>query len=351
MKPTKTILSIAAFGAATVLAMTSTATAHTAAYHMVPVGSTIPGSCSGNFFSNGNFETVTGNPDARNDQDIAVANGWSGIWSGGSQADLYTAVASGIPGKAPTPPSGVYASHWITNRNINANETVYREGMMNKLTTSLTKNLPPLTITFTTASEKILNSPVIGIYAVKYDPSTPRPATPTSAIAPANVDLFGPGNAVLIGTLTIPQTATNTWVTQKMTANLSVLGTGNYNYIMETRMDTTPVGTGLGYIAFDNFCATIPMPTTSGGGQSLPPSSEGTIAPSSLGTTSTSPQPIALTVPKGDPGRTTTVKQIPDSPRPTVASSTGPKKLGTTPTTVKRKAQQKRSRTVTTKRK
>ena len=43
-------------------------------------GNPNPNFCPGNFFQNGNFETVTGDPELWFDQDIDLATGWSKIW-------------------------------------------------------------------------------------------------------------------------------------------------------------------------------------------------------------------------------------------------------------------------------
>lgn len=218
-----------------------------------------PNFCPGNVFTNGNFETLNGSPDARPDEDINVAKGWSPIWQSGSLADLYC--QSTLPNPSfllPVPGSGVYASMWISNRNTNS--ALYREGMFNKLQSTITSNSGSYTFNFNTArlSTGQVTSVEIGIYGVSFTGTT-LPAPPTTEISPTNLNLFGAGNVVLLGVITVPAGANNTWANQTISFNTSMAGfpAAGINHILITKSDNVLPGLAQMYIAFDNFCLRV----------------------------------------------------------------------------------------------
>jgi hypothetical protein len=218
--------------------------------------------CSGNYFTNGDFETVKENPDnnsidgAMGDQDIAIATGWNPIWSGGSLADLYCPTTAGT-GNPPTPASGVYASMWVGNRGLNSQN--FREGMFNKLKTVISKNSGNYSFNFKTAKlqNNGTNNLQIGIYGVYYTGST-LPDAPTSETFPTNINLFNGvgGTVVLLGTITIPNNATNVWKNQTITFNSSIFPSNSITHILVTSSDTVTSG-GISYMAFDEFCLKV----------------------------------------------------------------------------------------------
>jgi hypothetical protein len=220
-----------------------------------------PNFCPGNIFTNGNFETVTANPDATGDQDINVATGWSPIWQGGSLADLYCAGSSGVT-QRPTPSSGVYASLWICNRNLP--DAIYREGMFNKLQTTIAGNSGSYSFNFNTAklSDGQSAAVEIGIYGVSFTSSL-LPSAPTGMSVPTNLNLFGAGNAVLLGTVTVPANTTNTWANQTISFNSGMAGfpAAGINHILITKSDNVLPGLAQMYMAFDNFCLRVSTST------------------------------------------------------------------------------------------
>ena len=108
--------------------------------------------CPGNYFQNGDFEIVTGNPSAVLDQDINLATGWQPMWSGNSLADLF---CSGGPatGTSPIPNSNVYAGMWIVNTTgSSTTNPTYREGMYNRLATPIAQTSGVYTFNFDIAN-------------------------------------------------------------------------------------------------------------------------------------------------------------------------------------------------------
>ena len=91
-----------------------------------------PNFCPGNFLQNGDFETITGNPNLSSDVDVNMASGWLSLWNSQVSADLQCNGGGNSTGTAPVPNSFVYAGMWIENRpgtnTVNASQ---REGMQN----------------------------------------------------------------------------------------------------------------------------------------------------------------------------------------------------------------------------
>ena len=226
--------------------------------------------CPNNRFTNGDFSALEPGrtadpapPATPNDQDINAATGWRAIWKGTSLADLYAAGNAG-PGLTPPPASGNYASMWISN--VNSGGSTYREGMFNELVTPIGANTGVYSFTFKTAplmGAQVAGVPsVIGIYGVRY-PNAAFPTTadrptldPTNGLnVPTNLNLFGAGNVVLLGTVQIPSTPTaaNNWAPQSITFDSAAFDSlPQITHVMVTKMDGAT--NQARYIAFDDFC-------------------------------------------------------------------------------------------------
>lgn len=223
-----------------------------------------PAFCPGNYFQNGDFETITGNPSAVVDQDINLATGWQAMWAAGSLADLFcTGGANGL-GVAPTPNSNVYAGIWIENRPTASGNAVYREGMYNRLNIPIAQNTGTYSFNFKIANAQLNNTnpanPIqIGIYGV-YNPTNVLAAAPTGLnFNPSNVNLWASVSStvqvVLLQTITPPSTFSNTWLSQTVTFNSNILPALGITHIMISANDLyRPPVTGKLYVNFDEFC-------------------------------------------------------------------------------------------------
>ncbi len=162
----------------------------------------------------------------------------------------------------PTPDlGGIYAGMWITN-SPGTYKADYREGMFNRLLTTIQKNSGYYAFSFDLARLSIsaASSPVeIGIYGVN-NPANALGSTPTSSTLPSNLDLFGPGNTVLLGTITVPSTASNVWTSQTIIFNSSILPPSGITHILITKSDAVLPGMTKMYMGFDNFCMHITPP-------------------------------------------------------------------------------------------
>ncbi len=218
--------------------------------------------CPGNYFTNGNFEQVTGNPTALPSNDINLATGWSALWTGGGgTADLTCNTHPHGLGTNPLPDSGMYGGMWIINSTNRAGESsTYREGMYNKLSTTIAKNSGTYTFNFDMAnggSTANANVPVaIDIYGV-YNPANSIGTTPLTCYNPTNYNLWASNPNVKVfklGTITTPVGMTNNWQAQTVTFNSNIITTQNITHIMITRSENNAVKWNKMYINFDNFC-------------------------------------------------------------------------------------------------
>lgn len=227
-----------------------------------------PNFCPGNIFQNGNFETVIGNPNAFSDQDINLATGWQAMWGANSLADLHCTGGSLSIGTAPTPNSNVYAGIWIQNSPVNTNGVVWREGMYNRLASSIGQNTGSYSFSFKIANAlfggtNAANQISIGIYGV-YNPSNTIAAAPIGLnYNPSNLNLWASSNptvqVVLLGTVTPPTGTpfTNAWISQTVTfnSNLASFPANGIDHIMIAADDAfNPLITGKLYVNFDEFC-------------------------------------------------------------------------------------------------
>lgn len=213
--------------------------------------------CPG-FIQNGDFEIVTGDPNAQVDQDIDLATDWSALWTNGSLADLFdnnTTTFGGSGFVAPTPASGTFAGMWIENSN-NPDPT-FREGMFNKLTTPLLPGTGSYLATFDYAVMSVNNGSAaikIAVYGVNF--SGTLPTNPTSMQTPSNLDLYSPGNSVFLGEVTVNDSSSNTYTTASMSfnTNLLTMPAGGFTHIMITSTHLPDPGFGKMFMAFDNYC-------------------------------------------------------------------------------------------------
>lgn len=212
--------------------------------------------CPG-FIQNGNFETVTGDPNSRVDQDIDLATSWGALWTNGSLADLFNASTTSFGSStflAPTPASGVFAGMWIENSN--ATSAAFREGMFNQLASVIAPSTGSYDITFDYAVMSTASStPVkIALYGVNF--SGTLPANPTSMQSPSNLDLYGPGNSVFLGEITVPSSATNTYTTATVSfdTNALTMPAAGFSHIMIASTHLPDPGFGRMFIGFDNYC-------------------------------------------------------------------------------------------------
>jgi len=225
--------------------------------------------CPGNYFTNGNFEQVTGNPTARDSDDINLATGWSALWNrGGGTADLTCNASPHGLRNNPLPDSGFYGGMWIINStNRTGENSTYREGMYNKLSSIVTKNSGTYSFNFDMANSGSTNSsnPVaIDIYGV-YNPTNSTGSTPLSCYNPSNYNLWASNPSVKVfklGTITTPVGMTNNWQAQTVTFNSNIITTPNITHIMITRSEDIVNKWGKMYINFDNFCLTRTNPET-----------------------------------------------------------------------------------------
>lgn len=219
-------------------------------------------SCPG-FIQNGDFEIITGDPNASIDQDIDLATHWKPLWQSGSLADLFNDTTTNYGAGCfvgPTPTSGVFAGMWIENTTNPAGNATYREGMFNELTISIHQNTGIYNLSFDYAnmSQNCASSRdvKIGIYGVYHPGSDPLPANPTGIATPTNIDLFGAANTVFLGEIIVTSSTSNTWITTSISIDTSTLTfpANGINHIMVTNSHLPFVDYGKMFLGFDNFC-------------------------------------------------------------------------------------------------
>lgn len=218
--------------------------------------------CPGNRFTNGNFESITGNPQARTDQDINLAVGWGSVFTTGlgpSNADIACAGNALCGGTVPVPNlGGVYAGMWIQNSGTAYNAT-YREQMYNILTSPIAASSGSYTFTCNIAAScqaNTANTIDIAVYGV-YNPTNALATnTFTSLYAPADNALWTtPGvQVVLLGIITTPAGLNQNWQNVSFTFNSAILPSSGITHIMITRSPTPSATYKKKFIMFDDFC-------------------------------------------------------------------------------------------------
>lgn len=222
---------------------------------------TVLKNCPG-FMQNGDFEIVTGNPNAIIDQDIDLATNWNRLWAGGgSLADLFddtTTYFGSSSFVAPTPnTSGIFAGIWVATST--SSKLSLREGMFNEMTATIFPNTGVYSISFDYAeiSTNASATPVkIGMYGIYHPVGDPLPAAPTAVSVPTNLDLFGSGNTVFLGEVLVTGTPSNVWRTATFTIDTALLPVpvNGFNNIMITNSHLPLEGNGARFMVFDNFC-------------------------------------------------------------------------------------------------
>src|SRR5690606_38267844 len=162
-----------------------------------------PEFCPGNYFQNGNFETVTGDPEISIDQDIDLATGWSRIWPNNSLADLYCSNSVLISSHPvlinPTNPDGVYSGMWIQNSNQTA--PTYREGMYNNLSIPVPANSGIYSFNFDAADlTRSASGDIdveVGIFGV-YNPGNILSNNPSQMFVPTDYSLWPSSSGVVV---------------------------------------------------------------------------------------------------------------------------------------------------------
>lgn len=215
--------------------------------------------CEGNKFTNGNFESITGDPNTEYHRDINLATGWLAPW-GNSRDNFADLACPGTPQRehvtiAPSPNSGVYAGMWIINSNNSSEGATYREGMYNKLVSPISRNTGQYSFTFDIAKgANSTDQPVkIVIYGV-HNPNGIIAPSPSSLFSPSNLDLFGAGNVVKLGTVTTPNSFSQIWVAQNIAFNSNAWSMNNITHILITSDNELSSQKSKHYINFDNFC-------------------------------------------------------------------------------------------------
>lgn len=221
-----------------------------------------PGFCSGNRFTNGDFESVTGNPNASVDMDIYLAAGWNTAFVAIGSNNSYDATSADIAcggttllasagGTIPTPNSGIYAGMWIVNNGPTPSDR--GENMLNKLVTPIPFNTGNYTFTCDTAMGfKGAQAINIGVYGV-YNPND-AVATNSMTTNPLNYWNNPSVNVVKLGAITPSLNLSTAWESLTFTFNSSVLPPNGITHIMIAG-DNIPVDAWKrDYLLFDNFC-------------------------------------------------------------------------------------------------
>lgn len=208
--------------------------------------------CPASWVVNGDVED--GVP-TNSDQDIHLATGFDGIWNGSglSTADYYPATFAPAGFTPPIPASGDYASCWIAN--YAGGGTTYREGFQSTLVSPITANTGSYQLSFEMACLYGWGTVEVAVYGIN-NASGGYGANPTSAYSPSNMALFGAGNTVLIGTITVNTSACNSIKTLQsllIDSDASGFPAGGMTHFFVTHSDNSSIN-GAHYMAFDNFC-------------------------------------------------------------------------------------------------
>ncbi|MEZ5016162.1 MAG: T9SS type A sorting domain-containing protein [Flavipsychrobacter sp.] len=230
-----------------------------------------PGFCPGNRFNNGDFESVTGNPDLATHQDINLATGWGSIFTNGagqSNADLACSGTS-LCGGIPLPNNGgINSGMWIHNASVASNAD-FREQMYNRLVQPIAANTGFYSFTCKLASPtanscqaNTANTIDIAVYGVLNPTNTLANNPFTSLYTPSDLNLWNgiPGvQVVLLGTITTPVGLNANWQIVNFTFDSNILPAGGITHIMITRSPTPSAIFRKKFILFDEFCM---QPTT-----------------------------------------------------------------------------------------
>lgn len=208
----------------------------------------VSSSCPASYASNGDLESGTPTP---SHQDIDNATDFRRIWASGSNADYYTATAG--PFTPPTPATGNYAGCWIAN--YLGGGTTYREGFQSRLVAPILQNTGSYTLNFDMACLYGWGTSEVAVYGVNNPSNGNSPNSPTGAYTPSNINLFNPGDAVLLGTISvISPNCSNVKNNESITFNSNGVGfPSQMTHFFITHSDNSGIN-GAHYMGFDNFC-------------------------------------------------------------------------------------------------
>lgn len=224
--------------------------------------------CPGNQFTNGDFESLTGDPQARIDQDINLAVGWGSIFTtgnGASNADLACAGNALCGGTVPLPNNGgVYSGMWI--QNSGTDNATYREQMYNKLVNPIAANTGTYSFTCKLAAAcqaNASNTIDIAVYGV-YNPGGVLATNAyTGLYTPTDYALWSGGSGVqvvLLGIITTPAGLNQNWQNVSFSFNSNILPSGGITHIMITRSPNPSSIYKKKFIMFDEFCMQLAEP-------------------------------------------------------------------------------------------
>lgn len=206
-------------------------------------------SCEGNLVQNGDFET--GAP-TTGDEDITNATNWGGIWSNAgtsaSSGDFYSDL-TGVPGAltAPLPLSqGQFAGFWSRIQG----GTVYREGVLNELNTTILPNTGVYQLEFKLACLFSPNTPA-SLSVFLANGSINGGAAVTSGTTPLNTALFADSWEVVVEP--VLSTCDNNFTNYTYTIDSSdpAFPASGADALFFTRTDGVQPGA---YLALDDVC-------------------------------------------------------------------------------------------------
>lgn len=206
-----------------------------------------PPSCG--YVSNGDLSHGTAASSGH--QNIDHATDFDRIWQGGGTAEFYveTYAAGYTP---PAPATGNFVSCWIASHNYG--HSGYREGFKSKLAAPIYNNTGSYELTFDMACLNGWGAPQLAVYGV-YNPNGAPAPTTTGHFTPANIDLYGSNNTVLLGTVDISNNCSNTKAGQliQFNSDASNFPTNGITHFFVTNSSDQSFS-GARYMAFDNFC-------------------------------------------------------------------------------------------------
>jgi hypothetical protein len=205
--------------------------------------------CEGNLVQNGDFETGT---PTTGDEDISNAANWGGIWSnagaGASSADFYSDL-TGVPASltAPLPLSqGQFAGFWSR---IQGGD-VYREGVLNELSTTILPNTGVYELEFKIACLFSPNTPA-SLSVFLANGSINGGAAVTSGTVPLNTALFADSWEVVVEPILSGCDNNFTTYTYIIDSSDPAFPASGANALFFTRTDGVQPGA---YLALDDVC-------------------------------------------------------------------------------------------------
>ncbi|MEL7251988.1 MAG: gliding motility-associated C-terminal domain-containing protein [Bacteroidota bacterium] len=206
--------------------------------------------CSANLIQNGDFEQST--PTAA-DNDILEANFWGPIWqptNGFSTGDFFSTSISIPTLEIPTPlEQNNYGGMWCAL----ASNQIFREGIMNELSSTILPNTGSYELTFKVAClSGYWGTPSLSAWGVNAA-GLATGASPTSFSMPRNDGFYGIDNSFEIAAYTFDADCDEAFVDVRFTLNTASPGfpAAGINHIFFTRRDNLSGGV---YIALDDVC-------------------------------------------------------------------------------------------------